>query len=361
MTKLACFITSHGFGHASRSCAVLEKTLRKIPELSLEIFTDVPHWFLKENLPKGSFEHHRGNVDVGLVQQDPFTHDLSQTVRRLETFLAFREKNLSPIVEKLQKTRCSTVLCDISPLGIVAAMKADIPSILLENFTWDWIYEEYLEDFPQLEGSIGKLKEIYDFADLRIQTIPICNPVSQGIKIKPIARSLAATREETRERLKTAPKTPLVHLTTGGIQGEYQFRERLRSRPDVRFITTCDQQDPNEDGNLIELPHRSIYHYPDLVAASDAVVGKAGYGTANEVLAAGIPFARVLRRNFRESKVLKAFMDQHLYGFDLTEKEFESLSWIERLEELLSFPRNESRELDGAEQASELITSKICS
>ena len=361
MTKLACFITSHGFGHASRACAVLEKTLRKVPGLSLEIFTDLAHWFLKENLPKGSFGHHQIQVDVGLVQEDPFTHDLRETVRRLETFLAFRSEHVSPIVQKIKKTQCSAVLCDVSPLGIVAARKVGIPSILLENFTWDWIYEEYLKDFQQLEKSIGKLREIYALADLRLQTDPICNPCLSGIKIKPIARSFRATRDETRRSLKVTPKTPLVLLTTGGIKGEYQFREKLGSRPDVKFITTSDTQEPSENGNLIELPHRSNHHYPDIVAASDAVVGKAGYGTVNEVLAAGVPFARVLRTSFRESPVLKDYMDRRLHGFDLTEMEFQSQSWMERLDELLSLPRKESGELEGAEQAAELIAGKIAS
>lgn len=34
-------------------------------------------------------------------------------------------------------------------MGIVVAQKARVPSVLIENFTWDWVYENYVSaDFP---------------------------------------------------------------------------------------------------------------------------------------------------------------------------------------------------------------------
>ena len=72
---LGCFITSHGFGHASRSLAVLSELQALVPTLRFEIFTQTPYWFLAENLDPACFTHHDVNVDVGLVQKNPFQHD----------------------------------------------------------------------------------------------------------------------------------------------------------------------------------------------------------------------------------------------------------------------------------------------
>ncbi len=352
---LACFISYHGFGHASRTLAVLGKLREHNHDLHFRIFSTVPHWFLRENLDPQSFHHHEIAVDVGLVQTNPFQHDPRATIKRLDEFIPFREAPLNSVAETLRETSCSAVLCDISPLGIAAAKDAGIPSILLENFTWDWMYEEYLDEFPSFSKKIDVLRSHYTQADLRLQTEPVCNPLPEAIRIPPIARPFRISRKETRSRLEVLPEEPLVLLTTGGIRGEYAILECLRSRPDVCFLLSGSSEAPGRAGNLIHLPHQSGYHHPDLVRAADAIVGKAGYGTVAEVRAAGIPFAHVLRDNFRESPVLCSYLGRHVPGFTLSAIEFACASWLERLDELLAYHPKESRQPDGAVQAASHI------
>ena len=352
---LACFITYHGFGHASRSLAVLTKLHALKPDLHFRIFSEVPHWFLAENLDSKSFEHHKVMVDVGLVQANPFKHDLPSTINRLDEFLPFSKDDLNPIVETLKSTSCSAVLCDVSALGIAAGQKAGLPTILLENFTWDWMYEEYLDDFPTFSPKIDILRALYNRVDLRLQTEPICNPLPAVTRISPIARPFRASKEKTRAILGTQPEDQLVLLTTGGIRGDYSMKESLLEHPDTCFLLSGSKETLRREANLIHIPHQSGHHYPDLVRASDAIVGKAGYGTVAEVMAAGIPFARILRENFRESQVLGSYLDKEGEGFAMSPSEFASASWLNRLEELLAYPRKKNRQLDGAAQAAEHI------
>ena len=91
-----------------------------------------------------------------------------------------------------------------------------------------------------------------------------------------------------------------------------------------------------KEGNVVCLAHRSGFHNPDLAAASDFPVGKAGYETIAEALAAGAYFAYVLCENFRESFHLGEFLRREAMGFEISESEFQAASWLERLEELLS-------------------------
>ena len=141
--KIACFITSHGFGHATRTIAILKNLAKKI-DLEISIFSTLPDWFFTENLTGVLYKTYHLQTDVGLVQKSPFKHDLDLTLDELDLFLRFKNENQT--LKLLENENLDFIFCDISPLGLHFANKLGIPSCLLENFTWDWIYEEYLSE-----------------------------------------------------------------------------------------------------------------------------------------------------------------------------------------------------------------------
>ena len=73
--KIGCFITSHGYGHAARTCAVLNALSHLRPDLSVLIFTEVPEWFFHESL-EVPFEFNSCKTDVGLFQKSVFLHGI---------------------------------------------------------------------------------------------------------------------------------------------------------------------------------------------------------------------------------------------------------------------------------------------
>ena len=109
------------------------------PARRLEVFSDIPAWFFEESVP-GSVVHYKVKTDVGMVQKGPFEADLPATLDALKHFLPSSHDNIEFLAKGLKERGCDAVVCDISPLGIAVAKKAGVPSILVENFTWDWIY-----------------------------------------------------------------------------------------------------------------------------------------------------------------------------------------------------------------------------
>ena len=107
--------------------------------------------------------------------------------------------------------------------------------------------------------------------------------------------------------------------------------------------------------NLFLLPHHSEYFHPDLVTASDALIGKVGYSTLAEVYSAGMPFGYIARSDFRESRVLVSYIENHMQGFAIEDREFYEGSFLSRLTELLSLQRVERHTQNGAEQAARFI------
>ncbi|MBN1106743.1 MAG: hypothetical protein JXL84_25295, partial [Deltaproteobacteria bacterium] len=147
--RVAYFVSPHGYGHAARAAAVMEAIFRKALPSEFHIFTTVPRWFFRDSL-SGSFHLHRVLTDIGLAQKTPLKADLPETIRRLDRFLPFDPAMVERLAGSLRRSGCRLVVCDIAPLGIVAAGTAGIPSVLIENFTWDWIYEAYERDHPPM-------------------------------------------------------------------------------------------------------------------------------------------------------------------------------------------------------------------
>ena len=141
------------------------------PESEFDIYTLVPEWFFEDSVG-GHFSYFPLLTDIGLAQDTPLRVDLRQTYDRLSRFIPFKPPQLERLSNLLVERRCSLVLCDIAPIGIPAARQAGIPSVLIENFTWDWIYEAYLGEEPGLAGFIPYLKGTFDEADFHVQTEP---------------------------------------------------------------------------------------------------------------------------------------------------------------------------------------------
>lgn len=356
--RIACFLTPHGFGHSARACAVLDawNRLRRQtggqapaqPSLRPELFTTVPRWCFEDSLPF-AFGYHADACDVGLVQRDALTEDPAATVERLAELLPFRPERVQRLAAQVTDLGCAAVLCDIAPLGLAVARHAGLPSVLIENFTWDWIYRAYLDIEPRLAPFADQLEEIFALADLHLQATPFCAPRDGAprdgaprdgtaqvgaVQVPPISRARRQSRDDVRTRLHVEADTPLILVTMGGIQWQYHDLDALRV-PGVTLVLPGASDQPVTRPGLRLLPHRSGFFHPDLVASCDAVVGKLGYSTIAEVHQAGLPLGYVPRARFPESPVLERFALEHLRGVEIPQAAFLDGSWTRALPALL--------------------------
>ncbi len=353
--RIACFVTPHGFGHAARASAIMAALLRLEPTLYFDIFTTVPQWFFDHTLA-GHFDYHAYETDVGVVQTNSLTENLDETVRKLDDMLPFCPQCVGTLMIRLQQNQCDLVLCDIAPLGIAVAQAAGVPSVLIENFTWDWIYAGYVNKSPGLQKHISYLKKVFAAADYLIQTKPLCNPRTADVTIPPISRSTKMSRAEVRQVLGIPVGAKVVLLTMGGTHWDYAFLQQLQSQPETYFIIPGAVDGAMEiRDNLVLLPHSSPFFHPDMINASDAVVGKVGYSTLAEVYRAGIPYGYVTRAQFVESAVLVDFVERQMAGLPISPAEFQSGAWVAKVPQLLSLPKITRIDPNGANIAAKFV------
>ena len=352
--SIAYFVSSHGFGHAARSAAVMEALHQRRPSTRFTVFTGVPKWFFEDSMA-APFGYVRFQSDVGLVQTTPMDEDLAATIGELSRFLPLTSRAMEQALEAVSRMACRLVVSDISPLGIAVASELGLPCVLIENFTWDWIYRDYLEVEPRFAPFVDELQRLYASVELRIQAEPFCNPVSGTAVVEPIARSVQQSRPQVRERLGLTEETPCALVTMGGFRASYQFLNRLRDHSDITFVLPGTVDREERDHNLILLPHRTGFQHADLVSAADWVVGKLGYSTLAECFQAATPYLFVQRGTFPESPPLARFAKQRMVCEEVTEAELAAADWPSRLSELRGIPEGAVRGSSGSRQAADLL------
>ncbi len=356
--RIAYFVSPHGFGHAARAAAVMQALRESRADIEFDIFSTVPPWFFQDSM-SAPFVYHHLVTDIGLVQKTAFEADLDRTLRSLDHFLPFQQSLVYEIAAKIRNLNSCIIINDISPLGISVAKEVGIPSVLVENFTWDWIYHQYVEADCRFERHIDYLKALFEAADYHIKTEPNCGPGRADLKTLPVSRSVKTPADHIRKQLNIPEAAKMVLITSGGIPQEYEFLNELKKKPDIHFILPGAGPRLKHCANYAILPHRSRFYHPDLVNASDAVVGKVGYSTLSEVYQAGIPFGYVLRANFRESKPLAKFISRAMAGIALKESDFSTGKWTSHVEDLLRLKRLKRESANGSVQIGNFIRKHI--
>ncbi len=354
--RIAFFISPHGFGHAARAAGIMEALTAIEPSIQFDIFTTVPDWFFAGS-HCFTFQYHRLLTDIGLIQKSPFEEDLTATVQKLKTFLPYDHVQITALAEKIRHLNCELIICDIAPMGIQIARKADIPSVLIENFTWDWLYQGYTDQ--GLNAFQAYLHSIFADATYHIQTQPICKAGAADFTAAPASRKIKTPAGKIRQQLGLPDSCKTIMITAGGVAKNYGFIDKLNDHTDIHFILAGAVNSETIRDNLILLPKNSAYPHPDLINAADAVVGKAGYSTIAEVYQAGVPFGYVARPDYRESKPLVDFVENHMSGLAIAEPEFQSGAFTGCLEELLQMPRARDNRPNGADQIAKFIASRL--
>ena len=353
--NIAYFISSHGFGHASRASAIMEALSELSDNIHFDIFTGTPEW-LFQDAGLQNYTYHPGAVDVGLVQLNPMEHDLPQSVINIRDYLDSIPSRSDALSAKLHDLKIDIVIADISPLGIISGKKAGIPTYLFENFTWDWIYELYVPQCPDFREINDRLREIFVQADIRMQSEPLCDPIPEAdILIPPASRKPHHNAAEFRESLGIPEDHHIGLISMGGIPENLDFAVESSIPDNVTLLLPGTFERTERYGNKILLPHRSGYYHPDMVHAADFVIGKAGYSTIAEVCAAGAAYGFISRENFRESDVTADFLRKRPNTLEIAMERFEAFTLDEEIGKLLALGKTKPQFVNGSRVAAYYI------
>jgi hypothetical protein len=234
------------------------------------------------------------------------------------------------------------------------AKRLGAPSILIENFTWDWIYDAYLDAAPELGEFARRSADLTATATHHIQCEPACTHAESATQVGPVSRTPRATRAETRRAvgLDESDSRALVLLTMGGM-GWGPLTPVLGEK--VFLVTLGGVDGLSREDSVLRLPNRSPIYPPDLVWAADALIGKLGYSTVAECFRAGTRLGYIGRARFPESPVLERFVVENVSSTELEPGELEPDDWRHEIEGLLALPRGPALWRNGAEEIADSL------
>jgi L-arabinokinase len=287
-------------------------------------------FFSREKHPRIFYRQRR--LDVGMKQIDSINIDVPGTLADLNSLQIASPDLIEEEADFLVNNHIDLVLADLPPLAFEAAARAGIPSWGLSNFSWDWIYEEYVDDYPGFRDHIERISSAYALAK-GLYRLPFwggLNAFRNPVDVPLLARQSTLGKDQARNRLSLDRDRPAILFSFGGIKQSITAGSVGSDR--CTLITSDPSPDPGfpfmhmSDERLTQANIR----YCDLVAAADVVVTKLGYGIVSECIANRTAILHTPRERFREYPILAAGVKRLIPAMELHHEELLHGNWLEK-------------------------------
>jgi hypothetical protein len=359
---LAVYVTSHGFGHMNRTAAVLNRVPLDVP-LVIRCHSNLfENW--RERLKRpAELEHYVSDVGAINPPGDSAATDPAATLEQAIRLHASSMARLDDQVSRLKDWRTAALLCDSPAVPLVAARRAGVPGFLMCNFTWADIYAPYARALGgEWMRFVADLRACYRHATATFRVEPAMSMswLSPVIASGMIVNQGSNRSTELRRLVGLKKTDKLVYLYIGRYgQNDLDWSRLERfARDSVHFLSYY----PAPAGNPSNLHVVPSPEWPggDLIASSDAVVAKAGYGTVCEAMARGTPIIYPPRTGFAEFRSLDRALRVWGGGVPISSRDFRALKLDRALERALTIEPGPAKvPADGAKRIA-LHLSNLC-
>lgn len=292
--KILYYVSSHGYGHISRSYEIIRKLVGSSAVHSVTITSDRID-FIQDKPAKISLR--KASLDVGVFQRDSISLDVDVTLQHLEAFEKNKNSLMEAEAEYAIQEDFDLILSDSASLPFIIGVEAKIPTIFIGNFTWDYIYSNFGKYHPNFSVIANILKIEYSFATSAF-ILPFHCPIDGFMemhKVGLVGRRSNLDKNSARSKF-NFNNHKKYFLFSFGAYGLKDIVWNWESIPDD-WIIVCSELAGFESDQILNIPQT---YYPDLVRAVDFVVTKPGYGIISESIYAETPIIYTDRGDFAE-------------------------------------------------------------
>ncbi|MDT0172772.1 hypothetical protein Q9R23_07295 [Exiguobacterium sp. BRG2] len=294
--KIAYYISDYGYGHATRSIAIIRELLKR----NSEIMITICHSFATELLIN-SFDDNRVTLrviptDVGyILNLDTLELDSEKMKKMYEEYLYFRPQKIKKEINFLKHNQISCVITDIYSIAIEAANELNIVSIGISNFLWSEVYGNIIEE-SKLEVMKDAYKKMTYYFQLEgsVNASKTYNFFSRKINVREV--------ERIRADLNISSKDTVIFYGLGmRVDHSHQLSNKspLWSTENCKFIVS----------SHVDISHPNVHKIPkdyietqNYVAVSDFTITKPGWSTVGEALCGESRIILVNRASFNEDQ-----------------------------------------------------------
>jgi hypothetical protein len=301
MTHLVASVSGHGHGHLAITAPVLEHLHAVDPAWRITIWSGLPEAAIRRRL-HCPFRYQLDELDFGLRMNPDLSVDIDATVADYRAIHENWRRQVEQRAEQLTRSGCRVLLSNISYLNITAAARAGIPAIALSPLNWADLYRHFAPDTAPCRAVFEEMVAAYNESTLFLAPEPrMPMPHFPQVEtVAPVVQTGRNRRDEILDAYRLDPESKLLLLALGGQQARLRVDELPRIEG-TRWLV--DRLYAFERPDILNL-ERSGMTFPDLLASSDVLICKPGYGAFAEAARLARPVAYIRRPDWPEEVYL---------------------------------------------------------
>ncbi|MBI5626007.1 MAG: hypothetical protein HY935_02215 [Nitrosomonadales bacterium] len=349
---LVVSISGHGFGHVAQTAPILNLLHQRMPQLRLTVRSTVPLAHLRSRIHV-PFAHLPSEGDIGMVMSSALDVLVEESCAAYRAFHSDRDAHVAEEAGLLHELGADMVLSNVGYLPLAGAQRAGIPNAALCSLNWAEIYRHYCGD----DAIAMQIQSCYASADAFLRATPCMamERLPNLVTVAPIADVGNNRRDELDRHLRLSKEEKLVLVSLGGIASRLPI-ERWPRIAGVRWLVQQSWQVEHPDAIVIESLPMS---FSDLLASSDALICKPGYGSFVEAACSGVPVLYVNRADWPESPALIEWLQQHGLCREVPRDDLGRGKIEDLLRGIWNVPRPEPVLPEGAIQAADWLEAGI--
>jgi hypothetical protein len=349
---LVISLSGHGFGHVAQTAPVLDALHRIMPQLRFTVRSAVPLAHLRSRI-HAPFAHLPSEGDIGMVMSSALDVRVAESRAAYRAFHADWEARVANEARLLRELGADMVLSNVGYLPLAGARRAGIPNAALCSLNWFDIYQHYCGG----DAIAAQIHACYANADAFLRATPgmAMETLPNLVPVAPIAAVGNNRRDELGHHLQLTPNETLVLVSLGGIASRLPI-ERWPRIDGVRWLVQQDWRVEHPDIIVLESLPMS---FGDLLASSDALLCKPGYGSFAEAACSGVPVLYVSRADWPESPALVAWLQQYGLCREISREALEQGNFAGALREICDIPRPKPAIPQGAEQVADWLAERL--
>lgn len=304
MNHLVVSISGHGYGHVAQTAPILNALHRLMPEVRITVRSAVSVTHLRSRIHV-PFQHLPSVGDIGMVMSSALDVRAEDSRLAYQAFHADWPARVAREAALLKELRADYVFSNVGYLALAGAQRAGIGHAALCSLNWHDIYRHYCGD----DEIAAQIQACYMNADAFLRATPGMTMASLGnlLPVAPIADLGVNRRDVLNRQLRLSREQKLVLVSMGGIDTRLPI-ERWPRMDGVKYLVQQSWQAQHPDAIVLEAVGVS---FSDLLASSDVLLCKPGYGSFVEATYSGVPVLYVNRADWPESPALVAWLEQH--------------------------------------------------
>ena len=357
---LVVSISVHGFGHVAQTAPILNALHRLMPQLRITVRSAVPFSHLRTRI-HAPFTHLESYGDIGMVMSSALDVCVEESRAAYQRFHADWDARAHAEARLLRELEADFVFSNVGYLPLAGAQRAGIANAALCSLNWYDIYRHYCGD----DGIAAQIQSCYANADAFLRTTPgmAMESLPGLIPVAPIAELGDNRRDELDRHLLLSKEEKLVLVSMGGVATRLPM-ERWPRIDGVRFLVQQSWLASPELGRRARHPDAVVIEslsvgYSDLLASSDALLCKPGYGSFVEAACSGVPVLYVSRADWPESASLVEWLQEHGPCREVSREQIEQGDLARELEGLFTLPRTGPCTPAGAVQVADWLAKKL--